>query len=389
MCAIQGEAAKQRENMSDLQQMIFDAPGFRARIGRGINARVVTDFGCAFGTLFKSGAVVVGRDGRDTGEHYARSLISGLNSVGHEVYALGMIPSATLAVAAKELGCAGAISITPGAYDAPWSGMKFFDKTGQALDGVTFGKLLTVYRSGKFRHVPYSQIGKFKMDYSCIGRHIQRITEIPAINLMNINRAQLHVVVDCSNASGAAIVPEFLRCIGVRVSEMNCNLGSAFPHSPNISSRSASALSKRVRKDKADLGILVDADASHVALVDNKGKLLSIESAQMMCLRQIIKSEVKTAKSIMVEKGKLASLRKLAQSLDVKTQDWPESGRLKKSPVGILSKNRSVAAFNSQGGLLYPNGNVTRDALVIISLTLSDLTSSRLALEEHIAALKK
>ncbi len=371
--------------MSNLRQMIFDAPGFRARIGQGINARVVTDFGCAFGTLFKKGAVVVGRDGRDTGEHYARSLISGLNSVGHEVYALGMIPSATLAVAARELGCAGAISITPGAYDAPWSGMKFFDKTGQALDGATFGKLLTVYRSGKFKHVAHSRIGKFKMDYSCIGRHIQRITEIRAINLMDINRAQLHVVVDCANASGAAIVPEFLRCIGVRVTEINCNLGAEFPHSPNISSSSASALGKRVRKEKADLGVLVDADASHIALVDNKGKALSIENTQIMCLRQIVKSDSKAAKAIMVEKGKLSSLRKLAQSLDIKTRDWPESAKLKKSPVGILKKNSSIAAFNSQGGLLYPNGNVTRDALVNISLALSDLTSSRLPLDEHIA----
>ncbi len=290
--------------MSNLQQMVFDAPGFRARIGQGINARVVTDFGCAFGTLFNKGAVVVGRDGRDTGEHYARSLISGLNSVGHDVYALGMIPSATLAVAAKELGCAGAISITPGAYDAPWSGMKFFDKNGQALDGATLSKLLTVYRSGKFKHVTYSKIGKFKMDYSCIGRHIQRITEIRAINLMDINRAQLHVVVDCANASGAAIVPEFLRCIGARVTEMNCNLSAEFPHSPNISSSSSSALGKRVRKEKADLGILVDADASHVALVYNKGKSLSIENSQIICLRQIIRSDSKTEKSIKMKKIK-------------------------------------------------------------------------------------
>ncbi len=379
--------------MGNFKQMIFEDPGFRARIGRGIDAQVVTDFGCAFGTVFKTGAVVIGRDGRDTGEHYARSIISGLNSVGHDVYAIGLVPSATLAVAAKELGCAGAISITPGAHDAPWSGLKFFSKDGQALDGATFKKLLSVYRTGKFKHVPFSRIGKFKMNYSCIGRHIQRISEMPAIDLMSINRAQLHVVVDCANACGTAIVPEFLRCLGVRVTEMNCNLGAEFSHSPNISSSSAIALGKRVRKERASLGILVDADASHMALVDNRGKMISIEELQMMSFRQIVRGDTKAAKSIGVEKGKLPSLRKLAQLLNVKTWDWPQAKNQTnthaKSAVGILRQKQAVGAFNASGGLLYPAGNPTRDALVNIALALSDLTSSRLSLIEHIHCLHK
>ncbi len=375
--------------MGKLQGMIFENSGFRARIGAGINAQVVTDFGCAFGTIFRSGSVVVGRDGRDTGEHYARSVISGLNSVGHEVYALGLVPSATLAVAAKELGCAGAISITPGPYDAPWSGLKFFDRRGQALDGATFKKLLTVYQSGKFKHVAYSRIGKFKMNYSCIGRHIQQITEMPSINLMDINRAQLHVVVDCANASGGAIVAEFLRCIGVRVTEMHCNLGAAFPHTPDISAKSAAALGKRALKEGAHLGILVDADGSHIGLVDNRGRALSVEEVQLMCFRQIARSQSGTSKAILVEKNKLSKLRKLAVALDFKVNNWPESKSEKRSAVGILKGGRALAAFNSRGGLLYPQGNLTRDALVNISLALSDLTSSRLSAVEHIRRLKE
>ncbi|HSG99833.1 MAG TPA: hypothetical protein VLB27_07280 [candidate division Zixibacteria bacterium] len=352
----------------------------RGRIGSGFDPRVVTELGCAFATLAGHGPIVVGRDGRMTGEHYARSVISAMNSLGREVYALGIVPSATLAVAARELGCAGAISITPGPLPESWSGLRFFDRNGQTLSAKSFTRLMQLARAGKFKLARAERIGKFKMDYSCLGRHIQRVTEIPAINLMNINRAQFSAVVDCANAGAAAVLPDFLRCIGVRVTELNCLPGHPFPHTPDIGAAAMKALSAEVKKRRADLGIIADADGSRIGLVDEKGAVVAADKTQALALRQAVRAHTG---SIGAPAGATLA-RKLAKQLEVKVWTTPAD---EPSAYTALRAKRSALALGAGGELWYAYGSQTADALVTAALALSDIAEARQPLSRTVAEL--
>lgn len=362
------------------KKLILSPGSVRGRIGSGFDPRVVTELGCAFASLVGPGPIVVGRDGRMSGEHYARSVISAMNSLGREVYALGIVPSATLAVAARELKCAGAVSITPGPFPANWSGLKFFDRNGRTLNATMSARLLQLARAGKFRLAQAVRIGKFKMDYSCLGRHIQRVTEIPAINLMNINRAQFSVVVDCANAGAAAVLPDFLRCIGVRVSELNCSPGRECPHTPNVSAAAMKALCAEVRKRRADLGVIADADGSQIGLVDDKGSVVAPEKTQALVLRQALRAH--TGSIGAPTRAKLA--RKLAKQYDVKVWTTPAD---EPSAYAALRAKRSALALGSGGEVWYAHGSQTADALVTAALALSDIAEARQPLSRTVAEL--
>lgn len=348
----------------------------RGKIGSEINAKVITDFGCAFGSLVKSGPVVVGRDGRESGEHYARSIISAMNSMGLEVYALGLVSTATLAVAARELNCSGAISITPGPLGEKYSGLKFLNGQGRPLDSARFKKMMSLYRGGKFKYVGFQRVGRFKMDYSCLGRHIQQLTEMSGVELMDINRAQMTVVVDCANACSSSLAPQFLRCLGVKVIELNCHTGGSFAHSPDVGKSQTEELSRAVRRHRADAGLIIDADGSRLGLVDERGQYVPLETMLMMAVRQI--GRVSSA-SVGVEKGKLLRLRRLAQDSGRRIWDCrPEGAEI----CAGLRRRRGAAAVNSSGSLIYPAGNSVEDALVTSALVLSDLAKSRESLSQ-------
>lgn len=345
------------------------------KIGRAFNAQVVTNFGAAFGEGLRR-PVVVGRDGRASGEHYARSVISAMNSVGLDVFALGVVPTATLSVAARELGCAGAVSITPGDKGETYSGLKFLDNQGRQLSKKQFAPILARYKSGKFKHVSGDRVGKFLMDYSCLGRHIQEVSQVDGVNLMDINRAQLTVALDCANAGASALAPEFLRCIGVKVIELNCQAGAGFSHPPDVRAKNCAALARAVKKNRADLGIQIDADGSRVALVSERGKTLSLDQALMLPLRQLYRIGKKTA---LIEKGKLSKLRRSAERIGINALP---GGALNSATLADCKKSRAALALDSSGALLYPAGAAVPDALVTVALTLSDLASSRKPLSE-------
>jgi phosphomannomutase len=347
----------------------------RGRVGAAFNAQVVTNFGAAFGEGL-NGPVVVGRDGRVSGEHYARSVISAMNSVGLDVYALGVVPSATLALAAHELNCAGAISITPGYKGDAFSGLKFFDRLGRQLTQKQFAPVLARYNSGKFKHVGGTKVGKFLMDYSCLGRHIQSVSQTAGVNLMDINRAQLTVVLDCANAGASAVAPELLRCIGVEVIELNCQPGAGFSHPPDIAAKDCADLARAVKRNHADLGIQIDADGSRIALVSDRGKLLSLDQALLLPLRQISRSG-KT--KFQLEKHKLRKLRSALSEIGVESLS---SESVDSETLALCKKTRSAAAVDSSGVLLYPAGSSIPDALITIALTLSDLATSRKTMTE-------
>ena len=356
---------------------IYEPSFFRGLIGDGINPRVVTDFGCALGTLLPPGAVVVGRDGRLTGEHYARSIISALNSTGRDVYALGIAPSATLSVAARELRCAGAVSITPGALDAPWSGLKFYDANGEFLAPRLYQRILRVYESKKFTEVPSSRIGLFRMDYTCLTRHIQRITEMSGIELMDINRAQMSVVVDCANSGGGSVFPQFLRCIGVTVHELNSRPAAKYAHPPTLAPANFSELRSEIKNRKAHAGIGLDADASHIVLFDERGQYVPIEKMLMMIARQCMRTR---RGPIGVEKGLMPRLRKfISGTLEAPVWDIPHT---ESEALLALRRKKGHVGLSAEGGVLYLPENVTPDSLVTTALALSDLAISRQTLSE-------
>ena len=103
----------------------------------------------------------------------------------------------------------------------------------------------------------------------------------------------LKVVVDCGNGTAGAIAPNILRNAGMDVIEQFCDLDPAFPnHEPDPSlHETVQAISSRVLRERADVGIGFDGDGDRLGIVDEAGNNVSPDRYMILLSRQILEKK--------------------------------------------------------------------------------------------------
>ena len=239
--------------------------------------------GKAFGTHIrrKGGSrIVIGRDTRATSMSLAWGIISGLRSVGCDVYELGICTTPMVYFATQYLKVDGGISIT-GSHNPMWSnGIKMNVTSTMSLVGAEISALYDMIQASDFE--------------KGAGRIIQvdiRAAYMDAV-VAHVRPAQRHlkVVLDTGNATGALVLPEIVRRLGYDVVTINEEMIYPFPEGapdPEQPSKMIK-LAKKVVELGADVGIAVDGDADRVGAVDGEGKKLESDLLLLLYARQVL-----------------------------------------------------------------------------------------------------
>ena len=82
---------------------LFGSSGIRGLANKEITPELALSVGLAVGSLHRS--AVIARDPRTSGEMIEHAVISGLLSAGCSVTRVGMVPTPTLAYAARNFSC--------------------------------------------------------------------------------------------------------------------------------------------------------------------------------------------------------------------------------------------------------------------------------------------
>ncbi|PSP39178.1 phosphomannomutase [Halobacteriales archaeon QH_2_66_30] len=211
--------------------------------------------------------VVVGRDGRGTGESLAAAVESGLTSAGADVRRAGQLPTPALAFASQ--GRYG-IMLTASHNPPPDNGIKLFvdgqefdrdrerqieDRVAQGVDPVHWDEW------GTTEHVsPLS-------DYSeAVARYAADHGASPD---------ELTVAVDCGNGMASLATPQVLRELGARVVALNANVDGHFTaRESKPTAESLTDLRSFVADSPARFGIGHDGDADRIVIVDGDGEVV-------------------------------------------------------------------------------------------------------------------
>src|SRR5260370_25325076 len=108
--------------------------GVRGVIGESLTPTLLTRFAQAFGTYVGSGAIVIGRDPRTSGEMVKQAVVAGLLSTGGRVIDIGMCPVPTVQLLVRHRRAQGGIAITASHNPAEWNALKFVGPDGLFLD---------------------------------------------------------------------------------------------------------------------------------------------------------------------------------------------------------------------------------------------------------------
>ena len=262
---------------------LFGTSGIRA-VADGSLARLTFKLGLAVGNAY--GKVVVGGDTRTSTEAMKHSLVSGLLFAGGDCCDAGVIPTPTLAFAAREFD-AGAM-ITASHNPPEYNGLKLINPDGSAFDAHQRQQIEKAVQDDSFKVAPWSEIKISQLHSGAVEQHIERIQQDFPTQL------KLKVVVDSGCGATSLVTPYLLTRLGCEVVTINCYLSGFFPRDIEPVESNLSDLIRVTRETGADLGIAHDGDGDRMMVVDEKGRFVPGDRLLAIFARELGAKEVVT-----------------------------------------------------------------------------------------------
>ncbi len=365
--------------------LIKSISGIRGTIGgkpgEALTAIDIVKFTTAYGSIIAESRedktipakVVVGRDGRISGGMVSNLVVSSLVSLGINVIDLGFSTTPTVEIATKAEGANGGIIITASHNPKEWNALKLLNSEGEFIDATVGAEVLSRAQKEDIAFAPVEKLGKVTADDTYLQKHVDLVLNYPLVNKRVIGERGFRVVVDCINSTGALIVPQLLRELGVaEVIVINEEVNGRFAHNPEPLPEHLTSLSKEVVKQNADFGIAVDPDVDRLCFVCEDGSMFG-EEYTLVAVADYVLSQ---------KKGNTVSNMSSTKALKEITQK--NGAEYYPSAVGEVNVVKKMKAANAviggegNGGIIVPDFHYGRDALIGIALFLS-----------HFAAYKK
>ena len=266
-------------------QKIFRSYDIRGIVGKGLSEKVAEMLGSAFGTYLQGTEdVVIGRDMRKSGEELKTHFIKGLIKTGCNAIDIGMVATPITYFAIAFLEKNAGVSITASHNPPEWNGFKLRGRNAVAL----------VYE-GELKKIERIFFSKKFLRSKIHGRVIEKDVRKSYINKMCSKimvERKIKVVLDVGNGMGG-IAETIYRNVGCDVITLFKEPDGSFPnHLPNPAlPETLRQLQKTVLKEKADIGIALDADCDRVGFVDNRGRVVRVDDVFKIFARELLSKE--------------------------------------------------------------------------------------------------
>ncbi|WP_248896703.1 phosphomannomutase [Haloplanus halobius] len=245
---------------------LFGTAGIRGSVEHAVTPELAVAVGRAVGRT-ATGDVVVGRDGRTTGEGLASAVEAGVLSGGASVRRVGVVPTPALAFASQ--GRRG-VMLTASHNPPGDNGIKCF------VDGVEYDRdeereIERGVADGA-DPVAWDAWGD-RREESVLGAY--RDAVVAYAENYGAPLAGLDIVVDCGNGMAALATPAVLRELGASVTTLHANVDGHFPgRGSKPTPDSLTHLRRFVADGDAALGIGHDGDADRIVIVDADGEVV-------------------------------------------------------------------------------------------------------------------
>ena len=245
-----------------------------------VKDEVTPDFSFSLGVAFakfleierEPATIVVGEDMRPSSAPLADAFSDGATSQGMDVIRIGLASTDMLYFASGKLNLPG-VMFTASHNPAKYNGMKLC-KSGARPIGQESGlvKIRQLIEEG----VPMSNrpVGNVRKQ-ELLGDYVDYLlTRFPK---NTFKKRKLKVVIDAGNGMAGFTAPAVMEQLNVELIPMYFELDGNFPnHEANpIEPENLKALQKKVKKEKADVGLAFDGDADRCFLIDENGDLVN------------------------------------------------------------------------------------------------------------------
>ncbi|CAN5201604.1 phosphoglucosamine mutase [soil metagenome] len=360
--------------------LIKSISGIRGTIGgppgNGLTPVDIVKFAAAFGTWVQSRKgkkVVIGRDARISGEMVSNLVCSTLQGLGLDVIDLGLSTTPTVEIAVPLEKAGGGIILTASHNPIQWNALKLLNERGEFISASDGALILDIAKEERFNFAEVLKLGSYKKDDRYVDKHIALVKKYPLVDVNAIRKANFKIAVDAVNSTGGVVIPKLLEALGVKkIKKLYCEPTGKFPHNPEPLPEHLKEISKLVKKERCDLGIVVDPDVDRLALIQEDGKPFGEEYTLVAVADYILSRKKGNTVS------NLSSTRALRDVTEKANGRYAAASVGEVNVVTSMKKTKAVIGGEGNGGIIVPDFHYGRDALIGIALFLSHLARTKL-----------
>jgi phosphoglucosamine mutase len=214
--------------------------------------------------------IVIGKDTRLSGYMIESALMSGICSMGTDVYLVGPMPTPAISFLTRSLKAEAGIVISASHNPFQDNGIKFFGADGGKLPDEVELEIEKVLGQPEIEGPVGEAVGRAHR----VDDALERYTAFVRDSVGGDCRLDgLMIVADCSNGAAYEVAPALLKELGAEVISVGCE-----PNGTNINAGCGSTepamMCQTVKRVGADVGIALDGDADRVIMADENGVIV-------------------------------------------------------------------------------------------------------------------
>jgi phosphoglucosamine mutase len=319
-------------------------------------------------------AVLIGKDTRISCYMLESALQAGLTAAGVDVRLTGPMPTPGVAYLTRALRLQAGVVISASHNPYEDNGIKFFSARGTKLpDEVELA--IEAALDEPMKTASSKQLGRVKRVDDAAGRYIEFCkSTFPT----DMDLRGMRIVVDCANGAGYHIAPHVFHELGADVIAIG-NEPNGLNINKECGATHTDALSRAVRKHRADVGVALDGDGDRLMMTDASGQVMDGDKLMYVIARyrketgQLYGGVVGT---VMTNLGTELALKALGC-------DFKRAKVGDRYVLELLQQNGWLVGGESSGHILCLDKHTTGDGIVSALQVLSALRGSKSSLAEY------
>jgi alpha-D-glucose phosphate-specific phosphoglucomutase len=341
--------------MTQQSEIKFGTDGWRGVISDNFtfnNVKVVAQAICEWVKENVNGVkprLTVGYDARFLSDEYAKLMSSVLAANNIEVYhSREMIPTPALSYGVIDTKSIAGIMITASHNPAKFNGIKIKTSQGGGAGTDITGKVEKYLWKTPVQMVDFDDAVKEKkiIMHDFKGAYFKFMKSY--VDLNKIKKAKFKVIQDVMHGSGRGVLMEVLKGSSLKITLMRDDINPSFGGvKPEPIAEYLPELIRRMRKEKFDLGLVLDGDADRIAAVAPGGEFINPQKILGLIILHLVRNRGRKGGVVKTTCGTMM-IDNIAKKLGLKLYETPVGF---KYISDLMVRERIIAGGEEAGGI--------------------------------------
>jgi len=265
---------------------LFGTDGVAGLVNVDLTPEAAVRIAAALGTALKRGArVAASRESAPACRMIKRAMITGLTSAGLDVADLRVLPAAVARHLLKTEGYEAGFHVGTSQADPEVVQIKFFEQPGIQVSAALQKEIEKNFTRGELRRVGFGDIGS--ISYPARVRESYAQDLLDSLDVEAIRTRGFRLVVDYGFSAASFVLPLLFGPLGVEAVSAHGFTTDRTDSGPTLLREAIGQVKQLVPAVGADLGVVFDAAAERLYIVDEGGREIPVEQSLLLFLRLI------------------------------------------------------------------------------------------------------